>query len=264
MTVLFDHPYAAFLERVAKPIRYTGGEYGSRPKDWQAVDARVCLAFPDVHEVGTSHLGLRILYRILNDHPRILAERCFAPARDLEAELVRHGCPLVSLETARPLCDFDVVGFSLQFELACTNVLAMLELGGIPRRAAERREDDPLVLVGGPVASHVEPLAAFIDAALVGDGEEAATEIVLEWARGKRAGQNRQERLLALARIPGVYVPSLYQTALDPESGLEVVVGCAGADVPLPVAATRPRQLPAAFPSPTTGPSEDRKPCSTD
>jgi radical SAM family uncharacterized protein/radical SAM-linked protein len=234
VTFLLDHPYSAFLERVAKPSRYVGGEYGTRRKDWQAVGARVCLAFPDLYEIGTSHLGLRILYGILNDHPEILAERCFAPAQDLEAELVRHDLPLVSLESARPLRDFDVVGFSLQFELAYTNVLGMLERGGIPRRRAERRDDDPLILVGGPVASHVEPFADFIDAALIGDGEEAATEIALAWTRAQQAGLGRSDRLAALARIPGVYVPSLYQTTVDPGTGLEVVVG-SSEGAPLPV-----------------------------
>jgi len=158
----FRPSYSAFLERVSTPSRYTGGEYGVRPKDWQAVRARVCLAFPDLHEVGTSHLGLRILYRVLNDHPESSPSAAL-PRPDLEAELGRHGCRLVSLETARPLRDFDVVGFSLQFELACTNVLAMLELGGIPRRAAERGDDDRWSWWEGRSRPTSEPLAAFID-----------------------------------------------------------------------------------------------------
>ena len=119
----------------------------------------MCLAFPDVYDIGMSHLGFRILYRILNDDPRTLAERCYTPWVDMQRELVAHGKLLVSLESARPLCDFDVVGFSLQFELTYTNILTMLELGGIPLRSAQRGDDDPLVIAGGPVATHCEPMA---------------------------------------------------------------------------------------------------------
>ncbi len=142
----------------------------------------------------------------------------------------------MSLESARPLCDFDVVGFSLQFELTYTNILGMLQLGGIPLRAANRSDDDPLVIVGGPVATHCEPLTPFVDAVLIGDGEEAATEIALAWTEGKRAGLSREERLRALSQIRGVYVPSLYETAVDPDTGFEVVTGArpeSGAPFPI-------------------------------
>ena len=162
MTELLPHPYAAFLQRVEKPTRYTGAEHGSRKKDWSGVEARVCLAFPDVYDIGMSHLGFRILYKILNDDPRTLAERCYTPWLDLQDELRKRGLPLVSLESARPLSEFDVVGFSLQFELTYTNILAMLELGGIPLRSEARGEDDPLVVAGGPVATHPEPMAPFL------------------------------------------------------------------------------------------------------
>src|SRR5690606_10046395 len=127
-------------------------------------DARVCLAFPEIYDIGMSHLGFRILYKLLNDHPRTLAERSYAPWIDLEQRLLDHGQLLVSLESARPLCDFDVVGFSLQFELTFTNVLRMLDLGSIPLRAENRGDADPLVVVGGPVATHMEPIAPFVDA----------------------------------------------------------------------------------------------------
>lgn len=225
MTQLLDHPYAAFLQRVEKPTRYTGREHGSRVKDWSSVEARVCLAFPDVYDIGMSHLGYRILYKILNDDPRTLAERCYTPWVDMQAELGARGLPLVSLESARPLSDFDVVGFSLQFELTYTNVLTMLELGGIPLRTAERGDEHPLVVAGGPVATHAEPMADFFDALLIGDGEQAATEIALTWTRAKREGLGRKARLLRLAQLGGVYVPSLYATAVDRETGLEVVTG---------------------------------------
>jgi radical SAM superfamily enzyme YgiQ (UPF0313 family) len=151
---LFEHPYADFLHRVIKPNRYTGAEHGVRRKDWSSVEARVCLAFPEIYDIGMSHLGFRILYKILNDDEATLAERCYAPWIDMQAELLARGRLLVSLETARPLTDFDVVGFSLQYELTYTNVLGMLELGGIPLRSEHRSDDDPLVVAGGPVATH--------------------------------------------------------------------------------------------------------------
>ena len=173
MTSFADHPYASFLHTVEKPARYAGGEAGQRRKDWSAVDARVCLAFPDVYDIGMSHLGFKILYKILNDDPRTLAERCYTPWVDMERELRARNLPLVSLESARPLREFDVVGLSLQYELTYTNCLTMLDLGGIPLRAADRGEHDPLVLGGGPTATHPEPMAAFFDAIVVGDGEEA-------------------------------------------------------------------------------------------
>lgn len=253
MSQLFDHPYARFLHRVEKPNRYTGAEHGVRRKDWSAVQARVCLAFPDVYDIGMSHLGFRILYRILNDDARTLAERCYTPWIDMQRELRDRGKLLVSLESARPLCDFDVVGFSLQYELTYTNILGMLDLGGIPLRSCQRSDDDPLVIAGGPVATHAEPMALFFDAILIGDGEEAATEIALTWTEGKRQGLPREQRLEQLARIPGVYVPSLYVTDVDPDTGFEVVVGSKSDAAPLPVERRLVRDL-NAFPFPDDGP----------
>src|SRR5215471_3369973 len=170
-----EHPYAPFVHLVQKPARYLGGEFGAVVKDWSAVQARVCLAFPDLYDIGMSHLGFKILYKILNDDPRTLAERAYAPWVDMQDELRKRGLPLVSLESARALREFDVVGFSLQFELTYTNVLTMLDLGGIPLRSSDRGEDDPLVIAGGPTATHPEPLSAFVDAVVVGDGEERTT-----------------------------------------------------------------------------------------
>src|SRR5580658_888549 len=195
MTSPVDHPYASFVHLVQKPARYLGGEFGSRPKDWDSAEARVCLAFPDVYDIGMSHLGFKILYKLLNDDPRTLAERAYAPWIDMEAELRARGLPLVTCESARPLSDFDVVGFSLQFELTYTNVLTMLDLGGIPLRSEARGDDDPLVIAGGPTATHPEPLAPFVDAIVVGDGEERATEVALAWTAMKRRGVPRAERL---------------------------------------------------------------------
>src|SRR6266542_675470 len=157
-----NHPYDSFLHQVAKPARYAGGEAGQVRKDWATVDARVCLAFPDVYDIGMSHLGYKILYKILNDDPRTLAERCYTPWTDMERELRQRGLPLVSLESARPLRDFDVVGLSLQYELTYTNCLTILDLGNLPLRAENRGEDDPLVVAGGPTATHPEPISAFL------------------------------------------------------------------------------------------------------
>src|SRR5688572_1676451 len=220
---LLDHPYAKFLDKVEKPNRYTGAEFGVRRKSWQGVEARVCLAFPEIYDIGMSHLGYRILYKILNDDPRTLAERAYLPWSDMQKKLHEYGKLLVSLESSRPLCDFDMVGFSLQYELTYTNVLTMLELSGIPLRSEARSEADPLVVAGGPVATHCEPAADFFDAILIGDGEEAASEIALCWVQAKREGLSRAERLVRLAQIRGVYVPSLYETALDPVDGFLIV-----------------------------------------
>jgi len=233
--VVTEHPYTSFLHKVQKPARYVGGEFGARVKDWSTVLARVCLAFPDLYDIGMSHLGFKILYKILNDDPRTLAERAYAPWSDMEAELRARGLPLLSLENARPLRDFDVVGFSLQFELTYTNVLLMLDLGGVPLRSDARGEDDPLVVAGGPTATHPEPLAAFVDAFVIGDGEERATELALTWTRAKAEGLPRKERLARVARLRGVYVPSLYATEIEPQTGLEVVSREVPAGLPMPI-----------------------------
>lgn len=248
-----EHPYAAFVQRVQKPGRYVGGEYGSVRKDWGAVDARVCLAFPDVYDIGMSHLGFKILYRILNDNPRTLAERCYTPWVDMQAELRSHRVPLVSLESGRPLRDFDVVGFSLQFELTYTNILAMLDLGGIPLHGADRGEDDPLVIAGGPTATHPEPLAIFLDAVVVGDGEERATELALLWTDLRKRGVPRAARLRELAKLGGVYVPSLYVTERQPDTGFEVVTRPAEPGLPFPVQRTMVANL-DDWPFPDDGP----------
>ncbi|HEX3853182.1 MAG TPA: TIGR03960 family B12-binding radical SAM protein, partial [Polyangiaceae bacterium] len=250
---LFEHPYSNFLQNVEKPTRYTGAEHGTRRKDWHSVEARVCLAFPDIYDIGMSHLGFRMLYKILNDNPRTLAERAYTPWIDMQRELALHGKLLLSLESARPLCDFDVVGFSLQYELTYTNILSMLQLSGIPLRTSQRGEDDPLIVAGGPVATHMEPMAIFLDAVLVGDGEEATTEIALSWALGKKRGLTRAQRLRELANIRGVYVPSLYDTLIDPETSFEVVSGAKEEGVPFPVERRLLADI-SKFPFPDDGP----------
>jgi radical SAM family uncharacterized protein/radical SAM-linked protein len=250
---LFDHPYADFLDQVEKPTRYTGAEYGVRRKDWNTVEGRVCLAFPDIYDIGMSHLGYRMLYKIFNDHPRLLAERCYTPWTDMIGLLRKHGQPLRSLESHRPLREFDMVGFSLQFELTFTNILLMLELGGIPLRSADRGEDDPVIVAGGPVATHAESMAYFFDVIAIGDGEELAPEIAITWIEGKARGLTRKQRLEEIAKLEGAYVPSLYVVTEDPETSFEVVTGTSSDVAPLPV---KRRLLPDinAYPFPDEGP----------
>ncbi|MDQ3033665.1 MAG: TIGR03960 family B12-binding radical SAM protein [Myxococcota bacterium] len=253
-----EHPYASFLDRVQKPSRYVGGEHGEVRKDWGSVEARLCLAFPDVYDIGMSHLGFKILYGIVNEHPKLLAERCYAPWTDMEAELRAAGEPLRSLESARPLRDFDVIGFSLQFELTFTNILLMLDLGGVPLRAADRGEDDPLVIAGGPVATHSEPLAPFLDAIVIGDGEEKTAEILLTWTALKKSGMPRRERLRELVRVStktggGIYVPSLYETELEPATGVHVVKRPSDETLPFPVQRAMVANL-NDYPFPSGGP----------
>ncbi len=217
------HPYAALARRVSKPARYLGGEPLSVQKRPEDVDARVVLAFPDVYEIGMSHLGTKILYTRLNAHPRIAAERAFAPWTDMEALLREQSQPLVSLESSAPLRDFDVVGISLQYELTFTNALTLLELGGIPLRAAERAAGDALVLGGGPTATHPEPMAPFFDAFFIGEAERELPDLVLAWAAMRREGRARLDGLAELAARFPIYVPGLYETERDAETGMTVV-----------------------------------------
>jgi len=249
------HPYATFLQKLLKPGRYSGGESGSIRKPWTDSRAKFCLAFPDVYDIGMSHLGFKILYKILNDHPEVLAERCYAPWVDLEQELRTRGLPLVSLESKEPLSKFDVIGFSLQFELTYTNILNMLELGGVPLRSKDRAESDPLVIAGGPVATHPEPLAPFMDAIVLGDGEEKALTVALLWKRLSVEGVPRRDRLIALARLGSIYVPSLHETEVAPDTGLAYVLP-SSEGVPFPIERSLVDLAKFPFPddSPTGGP----------
>ncbi len=223
--VLAEHPYAPFLGRMQKPGRYVGGEDHQIVKDHEGLTCRFVLAFPDLYEVGMSHLGTRILYALVNGAPDLACERAFSPWSDLEAELRARGLPLVSLETYTPLHAFDVVGVSLQYELSYTNVLLNLDLGGIPLRSCERSDRDPIVIAGGPTATHPEPLAPFVDAFLVGEAEEVLPDLLRRVGQMRRAGRPRAEVLAALARAPGIYVPAFYRVEPDPRTGLQVVVG---------------------------------------
>lgn len=220
---LDEHPYRPFLHRVNKPARYVGGEYNQITKEPDSVRVRMALAFPDVYDIGMSHLGTKILYSLLNKHPEIAAERVFCPWPDMESELRDRNLPLLTLETASPVGTFDVVGFSLQYELTYTNILTMLDLSGIPLRNSERGEEDPLILAGGPCATQPEPMSPFIDAFLVGDAEEKLPEMLLRVATLKSQGATRREILIELAGLGGFYCPSLYETEEDERTGFVVV-----------------------------------------
>jgi len=199
------------LPQVAKPARYTGNEWNCRVKDWDETNLRIALAYPDIYEIGMSNMALPILYELLNNQPDVLAERFYAPWVDMASVIKSQGIPLFSLESKRPLKDFDVIGFSLGYELTYTNVLNMLHLAQIPILAAERSDSNPIVIAGGSCALNPEPMADFIDFFVIGDGEEVLLELLDNFRDWKGRGTKKQELLRQVATIPGIYVPSLYQ-----------------------------------------------------
>ena len=217
------------LPRVQKPARYTGGEWNAIRKDPATVRARLALCYPDSYEVGMSHLGLQVLYHVLNSHPDFAAERCFAPWPDMEQELRSRGLPLFSLESRTPLREFNAIGITLPYELTYTNVLNMLDLAGVPVRSADRGPGDPLVIGGGPGAVNPEPLADFFDGILIGEGEDAILEIAKAAALTDRGA-----RLDRLAQIEGMYVPSLYRYAPAGAGPLGAVTPLNGAPPRIP------------------------------
>lgn len=205
------------LYEVSRPARYSGGEWNSRVKDWQATRVRVALAFPDVYEIGMSNLALPILYNILNDQPDVLAERVYAPWVDMEALLRQHHIPLFSLETRHHLKDFDIIGFSLGYELTYTNVLNILDLAQIPLFSYQRNSSHPLIIAGGSCALNPEPMADFIDLFVIGEAEEAISKLLDVFRTFKG---NKKKLLEEAASLPGVYVPSLYEVSYHKDGTL--------------------------------------------
>ncbi|MCB0335186.1 MAG: TIGR03960 family B12-binding radical SAM protein, partial [Bdellovibrionales bacterium] len=199
------------LRTLQNPSQYLGGELGSIDKSNQPIDLNVCLAFPDTYEVGMSHIGIQILYDLINRDQRFWAERAYVPLPDMEKLLRKKGQALTSLEAKRPLHSFDVLGFSLQYELCMNGILTILDLGGIPLLAKDRDDSMPLVIGGGPVTYHPEPFAGFFDAFLVGDGEELVPEFLDLVSSLKNQVLSREEKLSRLAEIPGVYVPQFFE-----------------------------------------------------
>ena len=225
------------LARVAKPIQYVGGEHNSVLKAWSDVDVRWCLMYPDAYEVGQPNQGVAILYEILNELDWAVAERTYAVWPDLAALLREHHVPQFTLDSHRPVAAFDLLGVSFSTELGYTNLLQALDLSGIPLHAADRDESHPVVIAGGHAAFNPEPIADFIDGAVLGDGEEAVitiSEIVREWKAEGRPG-GRPELLVRLARDGGVYVPSLYEVDYLPDGQIRHVAPSRG-DIPFRVA----------------------------
>ena len=201
------------LASVEKPARYTGGEWNAIVKTNASLHVALC--FPDVYEIGMSHLGSRILYHVLNAREEIHCQRVFTPWTDMEAEMRKANIPLFGLETRKPLVEFDLIGFSLLYEMCYTNILTMLDLAGLPLLAAEREDGMPLVLCGGPSACNPEPLADIVDAVLLGDGEELFVEVADAYSLCRSEEKSKQETLRVLAQIPGVYVPGFYRAEYD-------------------------------------------------
>src|SRR3954454_19518220 len=200
------------LPRVQKPIQYVGGELNSTPKQWDEVDVRWALMYPDAYEVGLPNQGLQILYEVLNEQDWILAERTYSVWPDLERLMREHGVPQFTVDQHRPVGAFDLLGVSFATELGYTNLLTALDLAGIPLHAVDRGADDPIVVAGGHAAFNPEPIADFVDAAVLGDGEEVVgeiTDVVRDWKAAGRPG-GRRELLARLADTEGCYVPSFY------------------------------------------------------
>ena len=219
----FSPKFKEALSLVQKPGRYTGGEPGCIYKDKSKVDVRMAFCFPDTYEIGMSFLGEKILYDILNRHENWWCERAFMPWTDMKAQMERLDIPLYCLESKDPLTDFDIVGFSLEYELCYTNVLAMLRLSGIPLRAADRDERWPLIIAGGPCVCNAEPMADFFDIMQLGEGEQMLQDICAAVEQGKKRGWDKEQLLLELAKLPGVYVPSFYDVTYKADGRIEAV-----------------------------------------
>ena len=224
-----DKRLERILPRVQKPARYVGGEYNAVMKDRSEVDLRFAFCFPDTYEIGMSNLGFRILYGVLNEMPGVWCERAFTPWPDMESEMRAAGLPLWCLESGDPVGDFDVIGFSVGYEMAYTAMLNMLELSGLPLRAGDRTGLRPLVIAGGTAMYNAEPVADFIDMALIGEGEDLLPEVVELCRRAKREGWDKPRLLTAAARIPGVYVPSLYDVTYHEDGTVRAIVPRDGA-----------------------------------
>ena len=217
------------LPRVQKPARYTGGEYNAVVKDRRKVEVRYALCFPDTYEIGMSNLGVRILYGVMNNLPWCWCERVFAPWGDMEEEMRAEGLPLYGLESGDSIADFDLIGFSLGYEMAYTNVLNMLDLAGLPVRAEERHELSPIIVAGGTCAYNPEPLAPFVDIFSLGEGEDVSVELLELYRKAKSEGWEKEEFLQAAAKIPGLYVPSLYDITYNEDGTVAAITPRDGA-----------------------------------
>ena len=228
-----DKRLERILPRVQKPARYVGGEYNQVVKDKADVDMRFAFCFPDTYEIGMSNLGMRILYGVMNEMDGVWCERVFAPWPDMEEEMRKADIPLYALESGDAIKDFDIIGFSIGYEMAFSNVLNMLDLAGIPLHAEERSELAPIVMAGGTACFNAEPMADFIDLFSLGEGEDVTVELVELYRKAKKEAWSKQRFLRAAADIQGIYVPSLYDVsyhedgtvaAITPKDGVTPVV----------------------------------------
>ncbi len=224
-----DKRLKRILPKVQKPARYTGGEYNQIIKDKADVDLRMAFCFPDTYEIGMSNIGMRILYGVINQMPGVWCERVFAPWGDMREAMIKADIPLYALESGDPVSDFDVVGFSIGYEMAYTTVLDMLYLSGIPLKSTDRTELAPLVFAGGTSCVNPEPMADFLDLMVIGEGEEVDCEVLELFRKARDAGWSKEQFLIQAAQIQGVYVPSLYEHTYNPDGTLASVAPLHGA-----------------------------------
>ena len=224
-----DKRLERILPRVQKPARYVGGEYNAVLKDKTQVDTRIAFCFPDTYEIGMSNLGMRILYGVMNEMDGVWCERVFAPWGDMEEEMRKAAMPLFALESGDPITDFDIVAFSVGYEMAFPAILNMLDLAGIPLHAAERTGLSPLVIAGGTAMYNAEPIADFIDLVSLGEGEDLTVELVELYRTARREGWSKQQLLRAAARLDGVYVPSLYDVTYHEDGTVAAITPKDGA-----------------------------------
>ena len=224
-----DKKLERILPRVQKPARYVGGEYNAVIKDKAQVDTRIAFCFPDTYEIGMSNLGMRILYGVMNQMEGVWCERVFAPWGDMEEEMRRADIPLFGLESGDPITNFDIVAFSVGYEMAFTAILNMLDLAGIPLRSAQRDGLTPLVIAGGTAMYNAEPLADFIDLVSLGEGEDITVELVELHRRARREGWSKAEFLRAAAQLDGIYVPSLYEITYHDDGTVQAITPHDGA-----------------------------------
>ena len=234
------------LLKVQKPVRYIGGEYGAVMKDPEKVDVRFAFLFPDTYEVGMSHLGMRILYHIINRREDTWCERAFTPWVDMAAEMHSAGIPLFTLESRTPVREFDLLGVTLQYEMSFTNILESLDLAGIPLRREERGEGYPFIVCGGPCAFNPEPLAPFVDLIALGDGEIETGELIDLYRDWRASGAPRDEFLRRAAQIEGIYVPSLYDVRYNDDGTVSEIAPKSGSGAPALVKKALVRDLDGA------------------
>ena len=226
-----DKRLERILPRVQKPARYTGGEYNAVMKDKAQVDTRVAFCFPDTYEIGMSNLGMRILYGVMNEMDGVWCERVFAPWGDMEEEMRKNNIPLFGLESGDPITNFDIVAFSVGYEMAFPAILNMLDLANIPLHASEREGLTPLVIAGGTAMYNAEPMADFIDIVSLGEGEYVTVELIELHRKARREGWSKHEFLIAASKIKGLYVPSLYDIKYHDDGTIEEIIPLEGAPI---------------------------------